>query len=203
MGLVVDASTHGQQIGEVSPSHEVLARIAEPRQERRVDLHDAPVGEGRHVAAGGVLVQAFRAFLEALPEGCAARFVVRVCARQVASRGPVLGMGRGRHPIRDTNSAMAAAVSSGRTELWAVARRIQRHEFAAGDGRMDESAHFRRCDGVARALRDERGHRDRRKIVAVVRQEGHACEDAGDIGVGAAEADRSVRRRVPGAPGSP
>ena len=46
VGLVVDPPADGQQVGEPAPPDQVVAGVAEPAQQRRVDLGDLPVQAG-------------------------------------------------------------------------------------------------------------------------------------------------------------
>ena len=57
--LVVDPAADGEQVGEAAAPDQVLAVLAEPAHQRRVDLDDGAVGQRGQVAAGGVLVELF------------------------------------------------------------------------------------------------------------------------------------------------
>ena len=64
VGLVIEPSADGQQIGEGPPADQLLARVAQPGQQGGVDLGDLPVQQGGQVTAGGVLVEVLGTVLE-------------------------------------------------------------------------------------------------------------------------------------------
>ena len=65
--LVVDPPAAGQEVLEAAAADEVLARVARPAQERRVDLDDLPARERREVAARRVLVEILGVVLRHAP----------------------------------------------------------------------------------------------------------------------------------------
>ena len=64
MRLVEDPPSGCQQVLEPPMPDQVRDGVARPGQERGVGPNDGPVGSGREVAAGGVLVEVLEAFLD-------------------------------------------------------------------------------------------------------------------------------------------
>jgi hypothetical protein len=96
--LVVDPPADGEQVGEPALPDDLVTLVAEPTEQRRVDLDDRAVEQGRQVPARGVVVEILGAVLE---------------QRRQRRTGPVL-------PCVDpvchgelAKSAIAAAVASG------------------------------------------------------------------------------------------
>jgi hypothetical protein len=62
--LVVDPTAHAEQVLEALDAHELLALIARPLEERRVDPEERPVRRRREIAAGRVLEQVLGLLVE-------------------------------------------------------------------------------------------------------------------------------------------
>ena len=76
-----------------------------------------------------------------------------------------------------------------------MAGRLHHHELTAGHVTVDVLADRVRRDHVVGALQDQRrASRTEPRSCAVVREERHAGEVRGDLGIGAAEAVRQLLR---------
>lgn len=101
--LVVEPASHGEQIGERLVADQVATSVAQPVEQRSVDLRDRAVQQGGEIAARRTLVQVFRAVFQ---QGGERRVVVTALAALAVT-------GLAHHRLALAKAVIAAAVSSG------------------------------------------------------------------------------------------